>query len=127
MTYSTALFRNALTRALFTRLRHWVSFAGMNREQGIRPTPQAHFQQTGETSVILNLSTERYYGLDETGTRFWQLMTEHRKLGPVFDRMLREYDVEADRLERDITRLIQELAGFDLLQVDREGGEAEEA
>ena len=24
-------------------------------------------------SVLLNLETERYFGLDETGTRMWQL------------------------------------------------------
>ncbi|MGB8493862.1 MAG: hypothetical protein WCE53_05625 [Candidatus Acidiferrum sp.] len=26
-------------------------------------------------SVHLNLETERYYGLDETGTRMWQVVT----------------------------------------------------
>src|SRR5690242_21308710 len=26
-------------------------------------------------SVLLNLETERYFGLDETGTRMWQVVT----------------------------------------------------
>jgi len=26
-------------------------------------------------SVFLNLETERYYGLDETGTQMWQVVT----------------------------------------------------
>jgi len=28
-----------------------------------------------QESVLLNLETERYFGLDETGTRMWQLLT----------------------------------------------------
>jgi len=31
-------------------------------------------------SVLLNLETERYFGLDETGTRMWQVLTSARAL-----------------------------------------------
>jgi len=31
-------------------------------------------------SVLLNIETERYFGLDETGTRMWQLVTGAPKI-----------------------------------------------
>lgn len=31
-------------------------------------------------SVLLNIETERYFGLDETGTRMWQLVTAAPKI-----------------------------------------------
>jgi len=35
-------------------------------------------------SVFLNLETERYFGLDETGTRMWQLLTSLPSIDAVY-------------------------------------------
>ncbi len=78
----------------------------MKRDQRLNPSSKTVFQAIGETSVILNLATETYYGLDETGTRFWQLVMEHHTWGPVFDRMAQEYQVDPDQLDQDLTQLI---------------------
>ena len=32
-------------------------------------------------SVLLNLDSERYFGLDATGTRMWELVTSHPSIG----------------------------------------------
>jgi hypothetical protein len=118
------------SRAVDARLQRVPAsarFPAMRRDQTLDPSPQAVFQATGPTSVILNLSTEKYYGLDEIGTRFWQLMEQHRRFGPVFDQMLREYDVEADRLEADLERLIAHLLVHRLLHLDPGGEEPKPA
>ena len=90
----------------------------MKYNQRLNPSPQTVFQAIGETSVLLNLATETYYGLDETGTRFWQLMMEYHAWGPVFDRMAQEYLVDPDRLDQDLTRLIAELKDHNLIEVE---------
>ena len=63
---------------------------------------------SGET-VLLNLESGVYYGLDAVGTRVWQLLVEGRTIAGVCDAMLDEYDVAPDVLNDDVVRLVGEL------------------
>lgn len=63
---------------------------------------------SGET-VLLDLQSEGYFGLDEVGTRIWKLLQEEGDLKAVFDTMLVEYEVEAEQLEADLTQLMKKL------------------
>ncbi len=60
-------------------------------------------------SVVLNLESATYFGLDEVGTRIWQLIEEHGALVTVFDQMRREYEVAPERLEQDLLGLVDQL------------------
>ena len=59
----------------------------------------------GET-VILNLSSGTYFGLDPVGTRVWQLLESKCSLKQVFDTMGQEFEVDAAMLEADLLRLV---------------------
>jgi hypothetical protein len=63
---------------------------------------------SGET-VLLNLVSGVYYGLDSVGTRVWQLLVEGRTIAGVCETMLQEYDVAPDVLQDDVVRLVGEL------------------
>jgi hypothetical protein len=63
---------------------------------------------SGET-VLLNLESGVYYGLDTVGTRVWQLLTQGRTIAGVCDTMIEEYDVAAQVLHADVMRLVGEL------------------
>jgi coenzyme PQQ synthesis protein D (PqqD) len=63
---------------------------------------------SGET-VLLNLESGVYYGLDTVGTRVWQLLTQGRTIASVCDTMIEEYDVAAQVLHADVMRLVGEL------------------
>ena len=73
-------------------------------------------QLDGE-SVLLNLSSERYFGLDATGTRMWELATTQPNVALAFDKLLEEYDVEPEALRTHLTDLLSELVENGLLQV----------
>ncbi|MCU0836207.1 MAG: PqqD family protein [Chromatiaceae bacterium] len=73
------------------------------------------FQQVASESVLLDLASETYFGLDEVGTRIWQLLQEHSRLRTVYETMLDEYDVEPAQLEQDLLKLIGELADAGLV------------
>src|ERR1700692_847745 len=60
-------------------------------------------------SVLLNIETERYFGLDETGTRMWQLVTAAPKVEVAYQQLLDEYDVEAELLRANLTDLLNRL------------------
>ena len=68
-------------------------------------------------SVLLNIETERYFGLDETGTRMWQLVTAAPKVEVAYQQLLDEYDVEPELLRENLTDLLGSLVENGLLQV----------
>jgi hypothetical protein len=68
-------------------------------------------------SVLLNIETERYFGLDETGTRMWQLVTAAPKVEVAYRQLLDEYDVEPELLRDNLTDLLGRLVENGLLQV----------
>jgi len=69
---------------------------------------------SGET-VLLNLESGVYYGLDAVGTRAWNLLAEHGTLADVVAIMRDEFEVPAERLERDLRALVSELCDKQLL------------
>jgi len=68
-------------------------------------------------SVLLNLETERYFGLDETATRMWQLVTGSQDIEAAYQELLAEYDVEPELLRTNLTDLLGQLVENGLLQV----------
>lgn len=75
------------------------------------------FKDMAGEAVLLNLNTETYYGLDELGTRMWQVATTSETLQHAFDILLDDYEVEPDVLRADLTRLINELVSEALLEI----------
>lgn len=68
-------------------------------------------------SVLLNIETERYFGLDETGTRMWQLATSALRIEVAFAQLLDEYDVQPELLRANLTDLLSQLVENGLLEV----------
>ena len=68
-------------------------------------------------AVILNIETERYFGLDETGTRMWQLVTAAPSIEAAYRQLLDEYDVQDEQLRLDLVELLSRLAENGLIQV----------
>jgi hypothetical protein len=56
-------------------------------------------------SVFLNLD----YGLDETGTRMWQVVIAAPTIENAFEVLLSEFDVEAERLCENLSELLGRL------------------
>lgn len=80
--------------------------------------PDVLFRELDGEMVLLNLKDERYYGLDEVGSRTWQLLSEHGDVQQVIGQLLEEYDVDEERLRSDIAELIDELVSARLLSVE---------
>ena len=68
-----------------------------------------------EESVILNLESERYYGLDDVGTSFLSALTTSDSIETAYDRLSREYDVDPQELRDDLLALVENLIDQGLL------------
>ena len=74
-------------------------------------------RELGGESVLLNLDTESYFGLDEVGTRMWFALDQMESLQDAYDLLIAEYDVEPGQLRTDLTAFIQELAEAGLIVI----------
>ena len=81
----------------------------MNLSDKVSIPPQVMARTVGDETVILDLASGTYFGLDPVGARIWELMEEGKTLSEVCGQMLEEYEVSRDDLERDVLRLAQEL------------------
>ena len=77
--------------------------------------PSVVFRELDGETVILNLDSGVYYGLDAVGTRIWSLLLEHGTTRAVCEQMEREFDVAPEVLEQDVRRLVGELCDKGLL------------
>jgi hypothetical protein len=74
-------------------------------------------QDVDGESVLLDMSSECYYGLEAVGTRMWQALAEYRDVDRACQALLREYDVDEVTLRRDLLALVEKLraAGLPVL------------
>ena len=75
-------------------------------------------RQLEDESVILNLDTERYFGLDEMGTHMLTVLTSSENIQSACDALLEEYDVDPDLLQRDLEDLVGKLEEQGLVQLN---------
>ncbi|QIL20533.1 PqqD family protein [Thermomonas sp. HDW16] len=76
------------------------------------------FQELNGEAVILDLASERYFGLDAVGTRFWELVSHDPGMQVAFEQLLREYDVDAAQLESDLLALARDLLDAGLIRIE---------
>jgi len=81
-------------------------------------SPEAMFQEIGGEGVILDLASSTYFGLDEVGVRFWQLLQSDPNLQAACSTLLSEFDVELAQLEQDLAKLVGQLVEAGLATVE---------
>lgn len=70
----------------------------------------------GDEAVLLNVETGVYFGLDEIGTRIWDLLIAGVTPNEIVTQLLDEYDVEREQLCADVRDFLQALVRKGLAQ-----------
>ncbi len=86
-------------------------------EQKFNAPDDVMFRDLDGEAVLLNLNNESYYGLDETGSRMWQVLTTSDSVGAAVRKLADEYDVDESQLRKDLIGLLDELIKNGLVQV----------
>lgn len=89
----------------------------MNLQQKVVISEQVLSQEVMHETVLLDLRSECYFGLDAVGTRIWQLIREGRDLRDIHATLLEEYDVEESRLRADLEALITQACEHGLVSL----------
>ncbi|MES1260791.1 MAG: PqqD family protein [Acidobacteriota bacterium] len=82
----------------------------------VEVTDSVIFQKLHNEAVLLNLTTQDYYALDDVGTRIWDLLLEHGDLDVVAGSLKTIYAAEEETLRSDLDRLVGELIRLNLLK-----------
>ena len=91
----------------------------MDFNQTVEISKDVLAQEVSGETVLLDLEGESYFGLDEVGTRIWQLLQEHGSVQKAYERLLVEYDVEAAQLEKDMEDIISKLEAAGLISIGK--------
>jgi hypothetical protein len=70
-----------------------------------------------QESVLLNLKTEQYFGLDSVGTRMWQLATSAPSIDAAYFHLLEEFDVQPETLRANLSDLLGHLVENGLIEM----------
>ena len=68
-------------------------------------------------SVLLNLASECYHGLDDMGTSMWQALIQSENIQAAYESLLSEYEVDEVTLQKDLGAFIETLVGRGLVEV----------
>jgi hypothetical protein len=69
-------------------------------------------------SVLLNLDTESYFGLDDVATQMWALLTTSESIQAAYEALMKQYDVSEAALREDLETLIKELSEHGLVEIE---------
>lgn len=73
-----------------------------------------------EESVILNLKSGVYYGLNAVGAWIWSQIQNPQTVSSLQEGMLAKYKVDPEMCERDLFALLQDLVAAELIEVQNE-------
>src|SRR5687768_13494775 len=76
-----------------------------------RLIPARHVVSTmhGTRTVLMDSRSGHYYGLDEVGTRIWQLAEQGVPPARIVAELANEYDAEPDHLRQDVASFLEAL------------------
>lgn len=93
-----------------------ISATAFDFSQALTPSQEVLHQELEGETVLLDLKSERYFGLDESGTRIWTLLIELKRPQAIVERMMQEFDVDEDTLRADVAELLTRLLDGGLIE-----------
>lgn len=91
---------------------------GWRVSQRIFRAPDVVHRALGSEVVLLDLASGRYFGLNATGSAFWEALgNEGNSLEQITQVLLSRFDVEEQVLRRDLDSLLVQLSREGLVQL----------
>jgi hypothetical protein len=89
---------------------------GVNLEDTVTVSENVVFREVDGETVLLDLGSGVYFGLNATGTRIWQLLKQG-SLRTILDLLKQEYDMPSEALKGDVLQLVQRLYEKNLVSI----------
>ena len=83
-----------------------------------RPNPNVIFRRLDDEIVLFHLGSDRFYELNGTAARFWELLSEGRDFAQIRDQMVAEFAVDPNQLAGETETLLDSLRREDLISLN---------
>ena len=80
-----------------------------------KPNSNVLFKRLGDETVLFHLDTDRFYELNSTAARFWELLHSGCDVPEIRERLLQEFEVDPEKLNGEIDTLLASLKQEDLI------------
>ena len=87
----------------------------MNPDTKLAIPPHVMSRLVGDETVLLDLETGHYFGLDNVGQRIWESVSKGEDLGETVSAIVTEYDVDKAQAEADVIEFARTLIERGLL------------
>ena len=88
----------------------------MNLDTQLSIPPQVMSRLVGDETVLLDLASGIYFGLDGVGKRIWESVAEGHNLGQTAAVIAAEYEVEEAKAQADVIEFTNDLLERGLLK-----------
>jgi hypothetical protein len=78
-------------------------------DQRVTPSPDALVRVVGVESVVLDMASGRYLGMNPVGTRVWELLAAGKTPDDAVTAILEEFEVQEPVLRADVSAFVGEL------------------
>ena len=86
--------------------------------RAVKANPNVIFRRLGDEIVLFHLGSDRFYELNGTAARFWELLNAGQDDAQIRERMLAEFVVDPEQLAGEAEALLDSLRQEDLISVD---------
>jgi hypothetical protein len=87
-----------------------------SHQSALQPSPDVVSRQLGDGAVLVHLTTNRVFQLNETGARVWELIAAGRTRAEIAEQLVVEFDVSGDEATRTLEPLLESLRADGLLR-----------
>ena len=87
----------------------------MNLDTHLTVPPQVMSRLVGDETVLLDLASGIYFGLDGVGQKIWEAVTEGRSLGEAATAIVNDYEVDETQAQTDVIEFAKDLVARGLL------------
>jgi hypothetical protein len=87
----------------------------MNPDTIFSIPPQVMSRLVDDETVLLDLESGMYFGLDGVGKRIWDSVTEGHSIGEIAAIITTEYEVDEERAQADVVAFTSDLVERGLL------------
>ena len=81
----------------------------MNIDSLLAVSPEAVAREVGGETMLLDLASGTYFGLDEIGGRVWKALEDGATLAQACDGIEADFEVSREQLESDVLKLANDL------------------
>ena len=83
----------------------------------VLPSTDVLAQPVGGESILLDLASEQYFGLDTVGARIWELLAHSGNLEQVHATLCDEFTGNPAQIESDLLALLQKMTDAGLVTI----------